>query len=151
MDNEEIYRGDWQATTKDRFFIRYMYQNTPTTVSSATTTIPTGNYYNTTDKVHSAGADYTHTFSARWVNQLRYSFQQSTLTFGDGGYPGCDDANLNNCPASVAITGFAGYGFANNIPQGRIVKATQVQDNANWSFHTHQITFGGGVRLPELS
>jgi outer membrane receptor protein involved in Fe transport len=140
-DNEQIYRGDWQATNKDRFFIRYMYQNAPTNVSGGT--ISTGNYYNTTDKVHSAGADYTRTFSANWVNQLRYSFQQSTLTFGDGGYPGCDDANLTNCPSSISITGYAGYGFASNIPQGRIVKATQVQDNASWSFRTHQITFGG--------
>ncbi len=140
-DNEQVYRGDWQATNKDRFFIRYMYQNAPTNVSGGT--ISTGNYYNTTDKVQSGGADYTRTFSANWVNQLRYSFQQSTLTFGDGGYPGCDDANLTNCPSSFAITGFAGYGQASNIPQGRIVKATQVQDNANWTFHTHQITFGG--------
>jgi Carboxypeptidase regulatory-like domain/TonB dependent receptor len=140
-DNEQIYRGDWQATNKDRFYLRYMYQNAPTNVSGGT--ISTGNYYNTTDKVHSVGADYTHTFSPNWVNQLRYGFQQATITFGDGGYPGCDDANLLICPSSISITGFAGYGQANNIPQGRIVKATQAQDNANWSYRTHQITFGG--------
>jgi hypothetical protein len=140
-DNEQIYRGDWQVTNKDRFYIRYMYQNAPTQVSGGT--VSTGNYYNTTDKIHSAGADWTRTFSTNWVNQLRYGFQQSTITFGDGGYPGCDDSNLTNCPSSISITGYAGYGFPNNIPQGRIVKATQVQDNANWSFHSHQITFGG--------
>ncbi len=32
-----------------------MYQNAPTQVSGGT--ISTGNYYNTTDKVHSVGAD----------------------------------------------------------------------------------------------
>ena len=142
-DNEQIYRGDYQATTKDRFYLRYMYQNAPTQVSSGATTIPTGNYYNTTDKVQSVGADWTHTFSSRWVDQFRYSFQQATITFGDGGYPGCDDSNLTNCPSSIAISGFAGYGFANNIPQGRIVKVNQAQDNANVSLGAHQITFGG--------
>jgi hypothetical protein len=142
-DDEQLLRGDYQATTKDRFYLRYLYQNAPTHVSSATSTIPTGNYYDTTDKIHSIGADYTRTFSPNWVNQLRYGFQQSTLTFGDGGYSGCNDSNLTQCPSSVGITGYAGYGFANNIPQGRIVKATQAQDNANWSLGAHQITFGG--------
>ena len=140
-DNEQVYRGDYQATNKDRFYLRFMYQNAPTQVAGGT--ISTGNYYNTTDNVYSVGADYTRTFSTNWVNQLRYSFQQSTLTFGDGGYPGCDDADLLVCPSSIAITGFAGYGQANNIPQGRIVKATQVQDNVSWSRGQHQITFGG--------
>jgi hypothetical protein len=140
-DDEQLLRGDYQATAKDRFYIRYLYQNAPTHVAGGT--VSTGNYYDTTDKIHSAGADYTRTFSAKWVNQLRYGFQQSTLTFGDGGYPGCDDANLTNCPSSISISGFAGYGQANNIPQGRIVKATQVQDNVSWSLGAHQITFGG--------
>lgn len=140
-DNEQIYRGDYQATTKDRFYLRYMYQNNPTHVSGGT--VSTGNYYDTNGKVHSIGADWTHTFSPRWVDQLRYGFQQATITFGDGGYPGCNDSNLLVCPSSVSITGFAGYGQANNIPQGRIVKATQAQNNANLSLGTHQITFGG--------
>jgi hypothetical protein len=140
-DDEQLLRGDYQATTKDRFYLRYLYQNAPTHVAGGT--VSTGNYYDTTDKIHSIGADFTHTFSVNWVNQLRYGFQQSTLTFGDGGYTGCNDSNLTNCPSSISISSYAGYGFANNIPQGRIVKATQAQDNANWSFHTHQITFGG--------
>jgi hypothetical protein len=140
-DDEQLLRGDYQPTAKDRFYLRYLYQNAPTHVSGGT--VSTGNYYDTTDKIHSIGADFTHTFSPIWVNQLRYGFQQSTITFGDGGYQGCNDSNLTNCPSSIAITTYAGYGFANNIPQGRIVKATQAQDNANWSFHTHQITFGG--------
>ena len=140
-DDEQLLRGDYQATTKDRFYLRYLYQNAPTHVAGGT--VSTGNYYDTTDKIHSIGADFTHTFSPNWVNQLRYGFQQSTLTFGDGGYQGCNDSNLTNCPSSISISSYAGYGFANNIPQGRIVKATQAQDNANWSFHTHQITFGG--------
>jgi hypothetical protein len=140
-DDEQLLRGDYQATTKDRFYLRYLYQNAPTQVSGGT--VSTGNYYNTTDKIHSIGADYTRTFSPNWVNQLRYGFQQSTITFGDGGYPGCDDANLTQCPSSITISSYAGYGQPNNIPQGRIVKATQAQDNANWSFHAHQMTFGG--------
>ena len=84
-DNEQIYRGDYQPTTKDRFYLRYMYQNAPTQVSGGT--ITTGNYYNTNDKLYSVGGDWTHTFSSRWVDQLRYGFQQATITFGDGVIP----------------------------------------------------------------
>ncbi len=100
-DNEQLLRGDYQATAKDRFYLRYLYQNAPTNVSGGT--VSTGNYYNTTDKIHSIGADYTRTFSPNWVNQLRYGFQQSTITFGDGGYPACDDSNLTHArPASAS-------------------------------------------------
>ncbi len=158
-DQEDLGRLDYQATTRDRFFLRYAFQNAPTLVSGGT--VSSGAYYNTTDKVHSVGSDWTHTFSPRWLNQLRYSFQQSVLTFGNGGYSTCDDSDIASCPANVVVSnttysstngapggaqvtlGTLGYGLATNIPQGRIVKATQVQDNANWSAGRHAITFGG--------
>jgi outer membrane receptor protein involved in Fe transport len=140
-DREIVSRLDYQFTPKDRLFIRYMYQNAPTKVSGGT--VSTGNYYDTTDIVHSIGSDITHTFSAHWVNQLRYSFQQSTLTFGAGGYPTCTDSAISTCASSVGIVGYAGYGPASNIPQGRVVKVNQVQDNVNWTIGAHQITFGG--------
>ncbi len=158
-DQEDIGRLDWQATSKDRVFLRYMYQNSPTQVSGGT--VSSGAYYNTTDIIHSVGADITHTFSPHWLNQLRYGFQQSTLTFGAGGYPNCTTTSLASCPANIAISNTTysptnagpggttatlasvGFGQATNIPQGRIVKVTQVQDNANWSLGKHAITFGG--------
>lgn len=140
-DKEVVSRLDYQLTPRDRFFLRYMYQNAPTYVSGGT--VSTGNYYNTFDILHSVGADITHTFSAHWVNQLRYGFQQTTITFGGGGYPTCVDASIIDCAANVSITGYAAYGPATNIPQGRVVKVSQVQDNANWSIGKHSITFGG--------
>ena len=54
-DDEQIYRGDYQATTKDRFYLRFMYQNAPTHVSGGT--VSTGNYYDTNDKLYSVGGD----------------------------------------------------------------------------------------------
>ncbi len=140
-DQEDLGRIDFQATPKDRFYLRYMYQNAPT--NNAGGTVPTGQFYDVQDKVHSVGADWTRTFSARWVNQLRYSFQQSTLVFGAGGYPTCVDASISNCASSVSVNGYAQYGPFNNIPQGRVVKVTQVQDNANFSWGNHAVTFGG--------
>ncbi len=140
-DQEDLGRLDYQATQKDRFYLRYLYQNAPTFVSGGT--ISTGTYYNTFDTAHSVGADWTHTFGPRWLNQIRYGFQQTKLTFGGGAYPTCTTTNLASCPSNVAVTSYATYGPATNIPQGRIVKATQVQDNANWALGRHAITFGG--------
>jgi hypothetical protein len=140
-DKEVVSRLDYQFTPKDRFFLRYMYQNAPTHVSGGT--VSTGNYYDNTDVLHSISGDITHTFSANWVNQLRYGFQQSVIAFGGGGYPGCVDASISACASSVSITGFAGYGPASNIPQGRVVKVSQVQDNVNWTKGKHSMTFGG--------
>ena len=140
-DQEDLGRLDYQATQKDRFYLRYMYQNAPTNVAGGNISI--GSYYDVQDVVHSIGADYTRTISARLLNQLRYSFQQSKLVFGAGGYPTCVDSGISTCSSNISINGYAGYGPQSNIPQGRIVKVTQVQDNANLSLGGHAITFGG--------
>jgi hypothetical protein len=154
LDQEDLGRIDYQITPKDRFYVRYFYQTNPTSPDGATAN---GGYVNVRDAVHSVGADLTHTFSSRWVDQLRYSFQQSTLAFDGGGFSSCTITNFASCPSSLGVgsvvvptassptnlVGGAGLGLPNNLPQGRIVKAGQVQDNATWTLGRHAITFGG--------
>ena len=142
FDQEHLGRLDYQMTPKDRFFLRYFYQNAPNVFAGGT--FSSGAYYNTGGISHSVGADYTHTFGPRWVNQVRYSFQQSTFTFDGGGFPNCTIKNLSSCPSTLTLSApFLSLGLASNIPQGRIVKVSQVQDNATWNFGRHSITFGG--------
>ncbi len=138
-DEEELGRIDWQPTTSDHFFARYIYQATDSTGNS----LGNGYYYNVPGATHSIGADYAHTFSANWVNQLRYSFQQSKLFFQGGTQPDCSSTTLADCVSSISITGGVGLGYADNLPQGRTVKVTEVQDNANWTHANHSISFGG--------
>lgn len=141
LDREYLGRLDFQLTNKDHLSGRYIYQNDPTIPDNPTAT---GGTINVTAIVHAIGADLVHTFSPRWVDQLRYSFQQSTLAFEGGDFPNCTITNFATCPSQISLGGnFAGYGLANNLPQGRIVKTGQVQDNATWSFGRHTITFGG--------
>jgi hypothetical protein len=140
-DQEHLGRLDYQATPSDRFFLRYFYQNAPDNPDGSTAS---GAFYNLTDIAHSVGADWTHTFGPRWVNQLRYSFQQATLAFDGGGFPTCTIKNLSSCPSTVTLSSpFLSLGEASNIPQGRVVKVTQVQDNVTWNLGRHSITFGG--------
>ncbi len=138
-DQEDLGRIDWQPGSKDHFFLRYIYQNT----NSTNNQLGNGYYYNVPGITHSIGADFTHTFSPHWVNQLRYSFQQSKLFFQGGLQPNCVSTTLADCTSSVTISGSAGFGYATNLPQGRTVKATQVQDNATWTHGGHNVSFGG--------
>jgi hypothetical protein len=140
-DQEDLGRIDYQVTPKDRLYVRYFYQKNPTAPDGATAN---GGYVNVRDAVHSVGADLTHTFNPRWLNQLRYSFQQSVLAFDGGGFSDCTITAFASCPSSIGLgSGVTGLGLPDNLPQGRIVKVGQTQDNATWSIGRQSITFGG--------
>jgi hypothetical protein len=52
--------------------------------------------------------------------------------------------DINNCPTGISLgAGSLGFGLANNLPQGRIINNTQVQDNASLIRGHHTIKFGG--------
>ncbi len=148
-DQEDLGRLDWDATSKDHLFLRYFYQNEPSTPYE---TLAAGGTSLVTDKVQSVGADETHIFGPHWVDQIRYSFQQSTLAFNADGF-NCSITSFGDCPSQVTIAEVSTQannnsligtlGFPDNLPQGRIVKAGQVQDNATWNIGSHAITFGG--------
>lgn len=150
-DEELIGRMDWQPTSKDHLFVRYIYQDDPYLGAygdSSTTDLSAGNWYDVPATTHSIGGDITHTFSPSWVNQLRYSFQQSKVLFQAGGQPSCTVNTPTACNAPIGITSAAAYsilpyGYSSSIPQGRTVKVTQVQDNATWIRGHHSISFGG--------
>jgi hypothetical protein len=142
FDQEHLGRLDYQMTPKDRFFLRYFYQNNISLFGGGS--FASGAYYNVGDIAHSVGADWTHTFGPRWVNQLRYSFQQTKLDFDGGGFPKCTISNLSQCPSTFTLGApYLSLGLANNIPQGRVVKVTQIIDNVTYNLGRHSITFGG--------
>lgn len=141
-DQEHLGRLDWQATPKDRFFLRYFYQTS--LGQNYALYGAAGTFYNVPDTAHSVGADYTRTFSPAWVNQLRYSFQQTKLDFQGGSVPNCTVNTLTACPGYLSFEDNSlSFGEATNLPQGRTVKTTQVQDNVSYSHGTHTVLFGG--------
>jgi hypothetical protein len=153
-DEELLGRIDWQATTKDHMFLRYFYQDDP--YFNAGGSVTAGNWYNVPDTAHSVGADLEHTFSPNWVDQLRYSFQQTSLLFQSGAIGACTSVTPSACSSNITLSGkvtdnaptpgthsLISYGYATNIPQGRVVKVTQVQDNATWTTGKQTILFGG--------
>jgi hypothetical protein len=146
FDQEHLGRLDYQMTTKDRFYLRYNYQNNPYNpafylVSAATAAA--GGYPNVNGISHEVGGDWTHTFTPALVNQLRYAFQQSNIAFEAGAIPTCTISNQASCTSTISLGGaLAGYGYGGGLPQGRFVKVNQVQDNATWTKGRHTTTFG---------
>jgi hypothetical protein len=146
-DQEHLGRLDYNLGTKDRFYLRYNYQNNPYNpalylVSAATAAA--GGYPNVQGVTHEAGGDWTHTFTPRIINQLRYAFQQSNIAFEAGAIPSCTISNFASCTSSVTLGApLSGYGYGGNLPQGRFVKVNQVQDNATWTIGKQVIMFGG--------
>ena len=149
-DKEYLGRLDWQPTSKDHLFVRYFYQDQLSTgvpfTSTGAGSIASGSYVDVPGTTHSIGADWTHVFSDRWVDQLRYSFQQSKVFFQGGAIPACVANNLTVCPSDIDFTGSnqdLGFGYNAASPQGRTVKVTQIQNNATWTRGNHTILFGG--------
>jgi hypothetical protein len=142
-DQEDLGKLDWQATNKDRLTFRYIYQNTLT--QAAFGDIPSGQWIDVPGTTHSVGADWTHVFNTHWLDQLRYSFQQSKAFFQGGAHPNCVANNLGNCPAFLAFFDGSDASFGSNpsFPQGRTVKVTQVQNNAIWTHGNHTLLLGG--------
>jgi hypothetical protein len=145
-DQEDLGRIDWQATPKDHIFLRYLYQNAPGTPYQ---TVANGGYVNSTHTTQSVGADLTHTFGPHWVDQLRYSFQQSRFGLQGGGFANCTITSFANCPTSLSAFAldsgdtFTSLGLNPLFPQGSIAKVGQLQDNAIWTIGRHSVAFGG--------
>jgi hypothetical protein len=156
-DEEEVGRLDWQFTKKDRLYLRYAYQNNPWQPAwylYPPEGLATGGISNVNGITHEVGGDLTHVFTPNMSNQVRYSFQQSKLGFFGGGIPSCTAADVSTCSSIVTLSLGAGgegigYGYGANIgsdgalPQGRVVRVHQVQDNATWTRGKHNIFFGG--------
>jgi outer membrane receptor protein involved in Fe transport len=147
-DEENLGRLDYQATGHDHLFVRYAYQNQLETGvgGGEPGEIANGDFVNSTDLAHSIGADWTHTFSEKWLDQLRYSFQETKGFYQGGSFPDCTVTQISNCPAQLTFLGGnddLGFGVNTVFPQGRTVKVTQIQNNAIWNHGQHTILFGG--------
>lgn len=147
-DQEELARLDWQPTQKDRFFLRFYYQSQLSTGNAGGDGIAAGDWYDEPSATYSIGADWTHTFTPNFVDQLRYSFQDSKVNFQGGAFPSCITSDFGACPAQVNFNGGiddSNFGGDADFPQGNTVKVTQVQNNATWTRGAQTLLFGAEV------
>lgn len=145
-DEEDLGRLDWQPSSKDHLFLRYFYQPSLFTGVGGTYSVAAGDFVDVPATDHLVGGDWTHTFSAHLIDQLRYSFEEAKIYFEGGAYPNCVTTNFGACPAEVNfIGGNNDLNFGGDIvfPQGRTIKITEVQNNATWTRGSQTLLFGG--------
>lgn len=140
-DRQITGRADMNLSDKDRFFVRYIYQQSINTVASGV--ISSGAWVDVPAKDQQIGLDYTRTWNSHWVSQARFSFSRAGFGFEQGSFPTCTQANITVCPTGVGVSGFLTFGLANNLPQGRLINTTQYVSNNTYSHGKHTIKFGG--------
>ncbi|HKV24726.1 MAG TPA: carboxypeptidase regulatory-like domain-containing protein [Candidatus Acidoferrum sp.] len=145
-DRQIVARGDWQITSKDRFFFRMIYQNSNTALGSGTTS--SGAFVAVPAQDRQYGWDYTRTWTNNLVQQVRVSYGKGFFQFAGGqAFPQCTIANVLACPPNISFSDSANsyttFGLATNLPQDRQVHNTQYQSNVTWTRGRHTIKFGG--------
>jgi outer membrane receptor protein involved in Fe transport len=144
-DREFSGKVDVNITNKDRVGARYIFQqNILTAATAGPGGFAAGAWVDIPARDQQIALDWTRTFSSQMVNQLRYSFSRAGFGFEAGSFPSCTRANIFACPTSIVFQdNTLNFGLANNLPQGRTINNTQIQDNASWAHGRHTIKFGG--------
>ena len=86
-------------------------------------------------------ASNTHIFTARVLNEFRFSLVRRDLNFPE------------NDPTSPTATigGFFTVGGLSNFPQSRISNAYQFNDSMTWTRDKHTLKFGADIRLNKMT
>jgi hypothetical protein len=141
-DREFTGRVDVQLTSKDRVGARYIFQQNIQT--GATGRFATGAWVDIPARDQQIALDWTRTFTNQFVNQVRYSFSRAGFGFEGGSFPNCTRLSIFDCPTGITLQGTnAAFGMQNNLPQGRTINNTQVQDNASLVHGHHTFKIGG--------
>ena len=148
-DRQIIGRGDWAISNKDRFFFRFIYQDSTTALGSGTApnSLSAGTFVAVPAKDRQYGWDYTRTWGPSFVQQFRVSYGKGFFQFAGGqGFPQCTIENVTACPTNIsfadATLSYQTFGLATNLPQDRQVHNTQVENNSTWTKGRHTVKFG---------
>ncbi|MGB7844630.1 MAG: TonB-dependent receptor, partial [Candidatus Acidiferrum sp.] len=140
-DREFTGRVDVQLTSKDRVGARYIFQQNINTGASGR--FAEGAWVDVPGRSQQIALDWVHTFGSNFENQVRYSFSRAGFGFEGGSFPNCTRANIFACPTGISLNGGVNFGIQNNLPQGRTINNTQVQDNASIVRGRHTFKLGG--------
>ena len=147
FDDKQITgRGDWAISNKDRFFFRFIYQNSNNALGSGT--VSSGAFVAVPAQDRQYGWDYTRAWTSNFITQARVSYGTGFFKFAGGqGFPQCTIENVTACPPNIgfsdSVNSYTTFGLATNLPQDRQVHNTQYQSNSTWTRGRHTFKFGG--------
>ena len=146
LDETGLARVDYNFTPRDHLTGRWAQYGGTIITPGALLTLGG----NANAPVSESGViDYTHTFSARFLNEVRVGFSRNKtfITVQDSGFdaskifvgasgnplPGVVDASKNKLDSGLPTInvggGFAALGSTSNLPQGRITNTYEFYDN----------------------
>src|SRR5439155_22278729 len=136
-------RGDVQLSSKDRFFARYLIENS--ILTAATGRFAAGAWVDIPAQDQQIALDWSRTWTPSLINHARFSYSRAGFGFEGGSFPGCTRAAIASCPTNINFTpgSLLDFGIQNNLPQGRLINNTQYQDNLSWVHGRHGLKFGG--------
>ena len=103
---------------------------------------------------YSIGADWTHTFTPNFVDQLRYGFQEAKVPFEGGAFPNCVVTNFGACPAQMSFTGWKRrleFRWRRRLPARPHRQGDPGAEQRHLDPWPPDVCLWWGVRLPEHS
>ena len=155
-------KGDFVLPGQDRAFIRVSYQRNDLSVPGATKFLNVGE--NASPRDHNDVVGYTHWFSPKTLNELRFGFNRFYTFHYTNDYGTNEDTALGipngNLPQFPLISGIAQMSFSSNQSLGgwagtggtgssdaiRFTQAYDVVDNVSNVHGRHTFRFGGEYR-----
>ncbi len=139
-----MYKMDLVLGKNDRLFGRYIFQKS-NSLNVQSGDAAEGYPINVPGLAQLMLIDWTHTFSARALNQFRASWGRENVQFGGntlGTVP--ESGNVGDALAQIKFEtpGLGTFGVISGFPQGRIVNTYQLQDNFSFTTGKHQLKAG---------
>jgi hypothetical protein len=147
--NQYNARVDWQATPKNLFAGSVFFTKLDNLGTSGTSPAATQNYLPFKPLNSAATLIFVHTFSPRWLNELRGNstrFADNQVT--DGGNSvnfGIPYVNVQNYPFPVQF----GVNYGNTSPAAFAENTYEVRDTLTHTFGSHTIRLGGELRFEQ--
>lgn len=145
-DRQWDVRMDWLPRQSDTFTFRYLQDDsvfTPDFFNFPNSLPPFDSEQG--GRSLNMGINWTHTFSARAINEFRFSFGRINFLFGP---TAATAANPLAQSFGVTISSFMGWGLSSALPQGRLHNTWQYQDGYTYTIGRH--TLKAGLDLTRL-
>lgn len=144
---EWVVKGDWLPTERDTVSVRYL--DSRQTFAPDTFANPgqlPGFRTQQGGPSRNLSTNWTHTFSGKAVNELRFAY--SSIDFSFGLLPETAANPASSGPTAFIqnfLSSIAGIGVNTAFPQGRASQTWQFQDAASYTVGRHTLRFGFDV------
>ena len=157
-ENQYVARGDWQTSTKNSLFGRYIRTHyfRPASYLFTPDNLLTTTQGELNDADQSWVVGDTYLFGPAWVNQFRASVDRLAVQRNEPPYvSACDLGVPVYCgyvphESGFTVTGAFSVGPGTGGPAHNHTTPLQLNDDVSWVHGNHQINFGGGGEVSKM-